>query len=120
MAAKHTYTDYARLQHILEHARGAMENLEHHTLSSFVTDEIMRLAILKRVEIIGEAATYLSFSLKKKYEYVDWDELEALRHEAVHEYVGVQFDLVYKSVKANFEKLADEIEGILEMEFGKA
>jgi uncharacterized protein with HEPN domain len=118
--AKSTYTDLERVRHIREELTAAISGLTDVSKTVFSQDKILMYGVLKMVEIIGEAATYLSFKIKHKYAYIEWDNLENLRHAAVHEYADVDYDLLYDTVKELFPQLLDEIEGILEMEFGKS
>jgi uncharacterized protein with HEPN domain len=117
--AKSTYTDYERLTHICKEIKFAMKSLSTYSKEQFLEDNVYQYGVLKMVEIIGEAASYLSFSLKKKYDYIDWDVLEQLRHNAVHEYVSIDYEMIYHNVKEDYPPLLDEIEGVIEMEFGR-
>ena len=86
--------DKQRLLHILE----SIEEIEKYTAGSnlevFLQNSMMKFASVKQIEIIGEAANYISEETKNKFSDIQWRQITGLRHVLVHEYFGVDSKLI--------------------------
>ena len=86
--------DKQRLFHILD----AIDEIQQYTLgvdiNAFLKNSMMRFACIKQIEIIGEAANSLSSETKAMFDEVEWKKIIGMRHILVHEYFGVDFDLI--------------------------
>ncbi len=65
----------------------------------FRNDDKTRDAVIRNFTIIGEAAKNIPEELRKEYPSVPWKEMAGMRDKLVHGYFGVQFDIVWKTVK---------------------
>jgi uncharacterized protein with HEPN domain len=76
--------DKQRLLHILE----SIEEIEKYTAGSnlevFLQNSMMKFASVKQIEIIGEAANYISEETKNKFSDIQWRQITGLRHVLVH------------------------------------
>ena len=80
----------------------------------FVSDDKTVDAVIRNFEIIGEAANRLPEEIKNQYSSIDWYKLRGFRNRIVHDYIGIDFDIVW-NIKENFlPLLIDEIKLILE------
>ena len=90
--------DYQRLLHILE----AIEEIQSYTtgveLRAFLENSMMRFACVKQIEIIGEAANSITSETKFLFADIEWGQIIGMRHILVHEYFGVDFDLIWQVV----------------------
>jgi len=104
------------LEHILE----SIQNIENFSKGlsekSFMNDELRQSAIVRQIEIIGEAVKNLPDSLKNKYANVSWKEIVGTRDKMVHHYFGVDLDIVWDIVKKNLPRLKKDIKDILDKE----
>ena len=84
----------------------------------FYSNEVLKLAILKSLEIIGEAANQISTELKLTYKELDWKEMVRARNYYVHEYFAVEWPWVWQSIKneIDFDKIKNYCLEILENE----
>lgn len=102
--------DKQRLLHILE----AIREIEIYTSSvqfdAFVKDSMMRFASVKQIEIIGEAANFVSEETKEKFDNIQWRQIIGLRHILVHEYFGIDNNLIWQIIEQDLPKLKDEIQ----------
>jgi len=64
------------------------------------------------LEIIGEAAKNLSKGLKKKYRNMPWKELAGVRDRLIHQYFGVNFEIIWTIAKKELPELARQIDAI--------
>lgn len=105
--------DKERLQHIVKAASFILLHTEGKDEDSFLRDEVLKYAILKQIEIIGEAAYYLSNELKAMHGQVEWDLIIGARHIYVHHYFQVNWLIVWEITKNDIPKLEKEIQKIL-------
>jgi uncharacterized protein with HEPN domain len=105
--------DRVRLQHILD----AIIEIETYTFnidfSGFMKNSMMRFACIKQMEIIGEAGNHVSDESKAKFTNIEWAQLIGMRNIFVHEYFGVDPNLVWEIIKSDLPGLKDKIIGIL-------
>lgn len=70
-------------------------------------------AIVRNIEIIGEAVKNISNDFKEKYTQIPWKELAGVRDRLIHHYFGVNYDVVWSIAKDDLPVLMAEIEKIL-------
>jgi uncharacterized protein with HEPN domain len=105
--------DKQRLAHILE----SIEELESYTsastLDTFLQNSMMRFASVKQIEIIGEAANYISDETKEKFSEIQWRQITGLRHVLVHEYFGIDSRLIWQIIVDDIPLLKIKIKAVL-------
>ena len=105
--------DKQRLLHIVE----SINEIEHYTFNSkfdkFEVDSMMRFASIKQIEIIGEAANYITEETKTKFPNVQWRQIIGLRHILVHEYFGIDSKLIWQIITNDIPQLKKDIENVL-------
>ena len=70
----------------------------------------LRLAIVKLLEIVGEASGMLPNELKTNFSEVEWRTLKAVRNVLVHEYFGIDYDIIWASIQRDIPPLTQKIE----------
>lgn len=106
--------DKAYLKHILDTISDVEKFMENVTQGAFFTNKEKQYAVLRGLEIIGEAAKNLSKELKAKYGEVPWKDIAGMRNKLIHEYFGVKLELVWETVKKKLPELKKQISEILE------
>ena len=86
--------DRQRLHHILEAIDEIQLYTKNTTLKTFLSNSMMRFACVKQIEIIGEAANSITPETKALFTDLEWKQIIGMRHILVHEYFGVDFDLI--------------------------
>ncbi|MDB5120053.1 MAG: hypothetical protein JWN56_1271 [Sphingobacteriales bacterium] len=71
---------------------------------------MMRFASIKQLEIIGEAANYLSAETKERFSNVEWKQIIGMRHILVHEYFGIDANLIWQVIMNDLPTLKAKIE----------
>lgn len=105
--------DIARLEHILD-AIGEIESFTSGLeLENFLNNSLYQSAIVRQIEIIGEAANRLTDELKEKYEDIEWKGIAGFRNILVHEYYEVDYILVWDIIKIKLPELKQSITKIL-------
>ena len=105
--------DDAWLLDMLLAARRAVRFAAPLTFSEFENDDLHQLAILKSVEIIGEAASRISEETKAEHPDIPWAEIIGLRNRLVHAYFAIQLDIVWQTVQEDLPPLIAQIEPLV-------
>ena len=105
--------DDAWLLDMLLAARHAVIFVAPLTFSEFEKDDLHQLAILKSVEIIGEAASRISEETKAEHPDIPWAEIIGLRNRLVHAYFAIQLDIVWQTVQDDLPPLIAQLEPLV-------
>ncbi|HVP04506.1 MAG TPA: HepT-like ribonuclease domain-containing protein [Dehalococcoidia bacterium] len=79
----------------------------------FASDEVLQHAVLRMLQIIGEAATKLSAQRRESIAAVPWDKVIGLRHRLVHEYFNINLPLIWQVLNEDVPLLIDIIEALV-------
>ena len=82
----------------------------------FLNDIKTQDAVVRNLEIIGEAIKNISEELKKRYPAMPWKDLAGARDKLIHHYFGVNLDIVWHIVKGELPQVLPQLEKILETE----
>ncbi len=109
-------SDKQRLLHILD----SIGEIEKYTsdvdVESFLENSMMRFASIKQIEIIGEAANYISEEIKNKFTDIQWRQIIGMRHILVHEYFGIDSQLIWQIIVNDIPKLKEAIQFVITSE----
>jgi uncharacterized protein with HEPN domain len=83
-----------RLRHMLEHSREALAMIQGKTRSDLDTNRTLNLALVRLLEIVGEAASRIPKEERQRYPEIDWPQIVGLRNRLIHGYDFVDFDLL--------------------------
>jgi uncharacterized protein with HEPN domain len=81
--------------------------------NEFVKDDKTIDAVVRNLEVIGEAARQVPDSIKQKYSDIPWKEIIGLRNRVIHEYFGVDFEIVWEIITHDLPKLKEKIGNVL-------
>lgn len=104
--------DLIRFRHMLDAARVARNAVKNETRSSLDTNDVLRLALQKTIEIIGEAAK-ISQETRNQYPQISWKEIIGMRNVLIHAYMYVNYDRVWATVIEDIPPLIAELEKII-------
>ena len=107
-------SDRTRLLHMRDAARRALELGQEAHLASLPPEDTTALAVVRLLEILGEAAKGLSQELQNRYPDVHWREIAATRNRLIHEYFDVDMEVVAAIVERDLPLLLPRLEQILE------
>ena len=82
------------------------------TYDQFSNDSKTQDAIIRNIEIIGEATKHLSDIIKLRYDHIPWKEIAGTRDRLIHGYFGVNIDIVWEIATTDIPKLKAQIEEI--------
>jgi uncharacterized protein with HEPN domain len=86
------------------------------TYESFLLDTKTQDAIVRNLEIIGEAAKSISDRLRAEHPAIPWRNMAGLRDRLIHDYFGVSFDVVWEIVTNDLPKVVDPLKKLLDQE----
>jgi uncharacterized protein with HEPN domain len=100
----------------LVHARDAIEWVLRHTAEgreAFFAERKTQDAVLRNLEILGEAVKQVSGNLKAAHPEIPWRQIAGLRDKLIHEYFGVDLELIWKVVEDDLPHLRERVERLL-------
>ncbi len=98
--------------HMLDMARKAVSKTEGLSRVAYDSDENLRLALIHLIQVIGEAARQVSRPFADKHPEIPWADIIGMRHKVVHDYLGVDEDIVWQVVSEDLPKLVAVLEPI--------
>lgn len=105
--------DTVYLHHILD----AIDLIEEYTSelseNEFLSNSMARDAVIRQIEIIGEAARNISDDYRNSYPKVPWGKMIGIRNKIIHEYFNVNFAIVWDTVQDDLPELRKTITSIL-------
>ncbi|MEK6915641.1 MAG: DUF86 domain-containing protein [Nanoarchaeota archaeon] len=101
------------IEHILENINNIENFSANLTKDELLKDKLKQYAIIRAIEIIGEAAKNLPQQFRNSHPDVDWKEIIGTRDRIIHHYFGVDLDIVWNIVKKDLPKLKEKINKIL-------
>ena len=108
--------DDAYLVDILESSRAALDYMRGKTWDEFSKDAILQDAVVRRLEIIGEAAGKVSSATQKKYASLPWQAMKGTRNRVIHEYDSIELDIIWDIVQKDSPLLVNELQKIVSSE----
>ncbi len=105
--------DIVRLRHMLDAARKANEFTKDCNRPDLDKNEQLTLAIIRLLEILGEAAKGVSDHCRGKYPQIPWRQVAGTRDRLIHGYFDVDLDIVWKIVSSDLPVLTAHLEDIL-------
>lgn len=113
-----TPDDNARLRHMLEAARDAMSFAADCSREGLDKDRKLALAIVKCIEIIGEAAAKITAETRDAHPEVPWKAIVGMRNRLIHGYFEIDLDRIWNTVQSNLPPLVEMLAGIVPPEPG--
>ncbi len=107
--------DRVRLEHILD----AISDIESFTKEidreRFVQDKLIRSAVVRQFEVVGEAAGNISENIQKEFQQIPWRIIKDFRNFLIHAYFGVDYHEVFTVIETDLPILKIKIENIINL-----
>lgn len=105
--------DKGRLEDIVEYSSNVMQFVKGMTAEEFASDALSYYAVMKNVEVIGEAAFMLTKAFKAAHTEIPWKSIESMRHILVHDYARVIPRILWETANNDIPKLLNQVEKYL-------
>lgn len=110
-------TEDLYLADILSAADAVTEYIRDASWERFAAERMIRSAVIHELQIIGEAVSKISQELKLRYPAIPWNEIVGFRNVVVHEYFGVDLEIVWRTATLNTPKIRGLIAEVLKNEY---
>lgn len=104
------HDDEAYLRHMLDAAQEIGALTANLTYQAFTSDRVTLLATLHLLQTIGEAAGRLTAETKQGYPDVPWAQLRGMRNRIVHDYLGIDAEIIWTVIGTNIAELRLQLE----------
>ena len=101
---------------MLDASREARDFAKGRHRTDLDNDRMLTLALLKCLEVIGEAAARISREAQINYGNIPWNDIVGMRNRLVHVYFDIDLDLIWETATQNIPPLIGELEKIIEKE----
>lgn len=102
------------LRHILDELVFVESVTEDLTREAFIEDAVLKRAVVRSLEVIGEATKRLPTAFRDRHLQVNWRALAGMRDRLIHGYFGVDYDIVWDAAKHHLPVLERDTERLLE------
>jgi uncharacterized protein with HEPN domain len=106
--------DSQYLADILEAIQHVLEYTCELTYDEFLHSSLVQDAVLRNIQVIGEATKKLSAGLQAKHTQTPWREMAGMRDKVVHDYFDIDHQVVWDAARRDLPPLRDQVEAILQ------
>lgn len=106
--------DSVFIAQMIESAEAALEFSDGFTAESFANDRLVGFAVVRAVQLVGQAARGVSEELQAAHPEIPWREMIGMRNVVVHDYADVDMALVWKTVRHDLPGLIERLRTILD------
>ena len=110
------HDDKVRLRHMLDHAQEAISMVGERQRQDLRQDRMLELALVRLIEIIGEAAARVSPEGRTEHPSIPWPEIIGMRNRLVHGYDEVDLDVLWDTIEFDLPPLVRTLLQILDSE----
>jgi uncharacterized protein with HEPN domain len=101
------------LRHIAVETGFILKHIEGETMDSFISNDLLCHAIVRSLEIIGEASKRVDPDFKVDHPHIEWKKMAGTRDKMIHDYFGVDYEIVWDIVESKIPDLDHFINEIL-------
>ena len=107
------HDDKIRLQNMLDHAREAVSLVHGKNRRDLESDRVLELALVRLVEVVGEAAVKTSPKCKRDYPFIPWAGIIGMRNRLIHGYNSIDLGVLWDTIEIDLPPLIEKLERIL-------
>ena len=112
--------DKERLWHILEAINSIESFCQGIDEEDFQNNYMLQLAVVKLLEVMGEASTRITKELRNEFSQIEWPLIIKSRNVLVHEYFAINYDIIWEAVQNDLPNLKNNLKEILRQKFGES
>ena len=112
MSGAADYRDEQRIDHMLNALEALVRNSQGVNREMLYTEDNVTKVLMYDLIVLGEAANNISVAFAKAHPEIEWADVAGLRHKLVHDYAGVNFDILWNVVSKDIPALLPKIKAI--------
>jgi uncharacterized protein with HEPN domain len=105
------------LRQMFDHAREAMILSKGKSAQELVDDRVLSLAIVRLMEIVGEAANRIPQEQRSKYPEIPWTQIISLRNRLIHGYDAIDYEILWQILNHDLPNLVFSLDRVLGLKF---
>lgn len=109
-----SHSDLELIRHMVIETSFVVTHASGRTKEELVNDEVLCRAVVRSIEIIGEAAKKVQLEFKAAHPHIEWKKMAATRDVLIHDYFGVDRDILWDIVVNKIPELNGFLEDILD------
>lgn len=102
-----------RMQHMHDYASEAIDLLGDKSVREVESNRVLQLALVRLIEVIGEAATQVPAEFREQHPYLPWREACSMRNLLIHGYDIIRIDILVKTIQKDLAPLVRQLKAIL-------
>ena len=102
------------LRHVLDEISFLLEHTRALSFDDFMEDAVLKRACARSFEIMGEAVKNIPTDFRKKHKEIDWRNIAGMRDKLIHQYFGVNWNILWDVIKDKLPSVKVHLEKILE------
>lgn len=106
--------DRIYLEHILDSFNRIQSYMDDVSYPDFLKDEEKQDAVIRKIEVAGEATKRLSMELRNNFPLIPWRAMAGMRDKLIHDYFDIDIDTIWETVTQDIPKLVPEISDVLD------
>jgi uncharacterized protein with HEPN domain len=106
--------DRVRLEHIVDALSAGIRFTRGRRREDLDHDEMLTFALVRALEIVGEAATKISTETRERHRHIPWADIIGMRHRLVHAYIDVDHDILWSTATEAAPEMLSQIKALLE------
>lgn len=108
-----SHSNIELIHHIADEITFILQATSGKTKEQFLLDPTLTRATIRSLEIIGEATKKLDMEFRNKYKEIDWKGMAGTRDKLIHDYFGIDYNLVWDIIQMELPLLTVQVEKIL-------
>ena len=101
------------LRHMLDAISRIAEYTKDVKYEDFIKSNLIQAAVIREIEIIGEATKKLTQEFKEKHQDIPWKQIAGMRDKLIHDYFGVDIDAVWDTIQNDIPPLNNKLKELL-------
>lgn len=106
--------DIGFLKHIRDECKFLIDYIKQANFEEFIHSEVHKRAAVRSIEIIGEASKNISEQTRTSYDEVEWIDLAKMRDVLVHQYFGIDYQIVWDVISRKIPELLLKVDIIID------
>ncbi len=101
--------------HILDAIKKIEKYCKKTTRNEFLKNDILKDAVVRNLEIVGEAAKRLSEEFRNRHAFIAWKDICGMRDKIVHDYIGIDYRIVWAVIQTDLKELKTELKKLTKL-----